>query len=519
MIVAHTRNIVASVVLILGGPHFGLAGDSPYFEIQVIDKATKRGVPLVELVTVNDVRHVTDNAGRIAYHEPGQAGQTVFFAIHAPGYKVPKDGFGISGTRWKIEPGKAVQLELERTNLAERLYRATGQGLYRDSVLLGHETPLKEPLGAGMVAGQDSIQAAVYRGKLYWFWGDTNRLAYPLGLFRMAGATSALPDQGGLHPSVGIDYEYFTNKEGFARAMAEVADPKGVVWIFGVCTVQDEEGKTRMVGHYSRRPGLGKAYEQGMMVYNDDREIFEAKTQLPLEDTWRHLENHPIKVREGETDYLMSGVPFPVTRVPAKLSAVLDPKQYESWSCMDKDADPETAKPRRDASGNLDWQWQQGPPVSPKIEARWLSLGLIKPEEARFTPQDVDNENHRVQMHTGSVYYNAYRQKYILISSEFALSKDSPSMLGEIWYSESNSPQGPYQKAIRILTHDKQSFYNACQHPFFDEEGGRVIYFEGTYTNSFTNAPATPYYNYNQIMHRLDLGNTRIQKAFGGVER
>lgn len=508
------RSIACLLPLLVGLPAAVAAEEPLYFEIQVIDKATKRGVPLVELVTVNDVRHVTDSAGRIAYHEPEQAGQTVFFSIHAPGYKVPKDGFGIQGIRWKIEPGKKVQLELERTNLAERLYRATGQGLYRDSVLLGHETPLKEPLGAGMVAGQDSIQAAVYRGKLYWFWGDTNRLAYPLGLFRMAGATSPLPEDGGLHPSVGINYDYFTNKDGFARAMAEVQDPKGVVWIDGVCTVKDDDGKTRMVGHYARRPGLGKPYEQGISVYNDEREIFEAKTQIPVDDDWRYLQNHPIPVRESETDYLMFGVPFPVTRVPAKLSAVLDPQQYESWSCMEIDADPETAKPRRDASGNLDWKWQQGPPVSPKTEARWLSLNLIKPGEARFTPVDVHNEKHRVQMHTGSVYYNAWRKKYVLISSEFALSKDSPSMLGEIWYSEAETPQGPFQKAIRILTHDKQSFYNACHHPFFDEEGGRVIYFEGTYTNTFTNAPATPYYNYNQMMYRLDLGNEKVKAAF-----
>jgi hypothetical protein len=513
MIAVCARTITVSVVLIFAGSL--AAEDSPYFEIQVIDKATKRGVPLVELVTVNDVRHITDNAGRIAYREPGHAGETIFFAIHAPGYKVPKDGFGLTGARWKIEPGKQVPLELERTNLAERLYRATGQGLYRDSVLLGHKTPLKEPLGTGLVAGQDSIQAAVYRGKLYWFWGDTNRLAYPLGLFRTAGATSALPKDGGLDPSIGIDYEYFTNKEGFARAMAEVKDPKGVVWMDGVCTVKDDEGKTRLVGHYSRRAGLAKAFEQGLMLYNDDREIFEVKTQIPIEEDWRFLQNHPILVQGGETEFLMSGVPFPVTRVPAKFSAVLDPKQYESWSCMEPDADPETARPSRDASGNLDWRWQFGPPVTPKIEARWLKLGHIKPEEARYSPMDADDEKHRVQIHTGSVNYNAYRKKYVMIASEISLSKDSPSMLGEVWYSEADTPQGPFKKAVRILTHDKQSFYNACHHPFFDEDGGRIIYFEGTYTNSFTNASPTPYYNYNQMMYRLDLGSEKIQAAFG----
>src|SRR5262245_36689100 len=48
-----------------------------YFEINVVDKATGRGVPLVELVTVDGVRHITDNAGRVAYEDHGHAGQTV----------------------------------------------------------------------------------------------------------------------------------------------------------------------------------------------------------------------------------------------------------------------------------------------------------------------------------------------------------------------------------------------------------------------------------------------------------
>src|SRR5690606_5122916 len=144
-------------------------------------------------------------------------------------YKVPKDGFGIAGTRMTIQPGESATIALERINPAERLYRCTGQGLYRDSVLLGRKTPLREPLAFGKVAGQDSVQPVLYRDRIYWSGGDTSRLSYPLGLFRMAGATSPLPCQGGLPPSVGINYDYFTNEDGFARAMAEVENPKGVV--------------------------------------------------------------------------------------------------------------------------------------------------------------------------------------------------------------------------------------------------------------------------------------------------
>jgi hypothetical protein len=55
-------------------------------------------------------------------------------------------------------------------------------------------------------------------------------------------------------------------------------------------------------------------------------------------------------------------------------------------------------------------------------------------------------------------------------------------------------------------------FYKPTQHPFFDEDGGRIIYFEGTYTNSFSGNPEkTPGYEYNQMMYRVDLTDERLK--------
>src|ERR1041385_9522111 len=71
------------------------------FEIQVVDSDTGRGVPLVELETVNHVYYLTDSAGRIALSEPSLKDQTVFFYVHSHGYEFPKDGFGMVGLRFK----------------------------------------------------------------------------------------------------------------------------------------------------------------------------------------------------------------------------------------------------------------------------------------------------------------------------------------------------------------------------------------------------------------------------------
>ena len=98
----------------------------------------------------------------------------------------------------------------------------------------------------------------------------------------------------------------------------------------------------------------------------------------------------------------------------------------------------------------------------------------MRPSEIRFTPIDSANDRRRVMMHAGTVHWNAHRKRWILIANEQSFDRESPSFLGEVWYSEAASPQGPFSKAVRIVTHDKQSFYNPAHHPFFDEQDGRV---------------------------------------------
>ena len=82
---------------------------------------------------------------------------------------------------------------------------------------------------------------------------------------------------------------------------------------------------------------------------------------------------------------------------------------------------------------------------------------------------------------------------------------------GTIWFAEADTPLGPWVYAKRILRHDYYNFYNPLQHAFFDQDNGRVIFFEGTYSDFFyAGGPLTPRYNYNQIMYRLDLGDPRL---------
>lgn len=495
-----------------------LAVDLPanYCEIQFIDAESERGIPLVLCTTTHAVQYVTDNAGRIAYHLlDGEAGK-VFFEVETHGYKVPKDGFGISGMQLNMQPQGKHLVRLERINLAERLYRTTGAGQYRDSIVLGYPVPVAAPLRNAEVVGQDSVQLVQYHGKLHWFWGDTSRLSFPLGLFRTAGATSPLPVQASLPVSAGLNLNYFIGEDGFVRAMVDLPEKKGVVWIDGVCVVPDQNHQEHLVAHYSRRAGLAEQLEHGMLRYDDQKQVFLKQSEFVATQNWQHLSNHPVAyTNDSGENFLLSGTPFPLTRVPRNVTSIINPEAYQSWSCSDPDVEPKNSVPFRTPTGELDWRWRTGPPHSPQLEARWLSEKKILPHEAIISPEDGTQPGRRLRMHTGTVRWNSHRQKWIMIASEFAHRPQSPSHLGEVWYAEATSPQGPFTSAIKILSHNRQSFYNACQHLEFDEDGGRVIYFEGTYTNMFTNSSATPLYNYNQIMYRLDLNNPQLVEQFG----
>jgi hypothetical protein len=130
-------------------------------------------------------------------------GQTVYFNIRSDGYEFPEDFLGNRGTALHVTSGGTAVLKIRRSSIAERLYRVTGEGIYRDSVLVGAPVHIKQPVLNGQVMGQDGGLAIPWRGKIFWFWGDTTRPSYPLGNFGTSGATSEWPSAGGLDPNVG----------------------------------------------------------------------------------------------------------------------------------------------------------------------------------------------------------------------------------------------------------------------------------------------------------------------------
>ncbi len=496
---------VAIAATILGIAFAGgnvAAGDQDrpgdYFAIQVVDRQSGRGVPLVELRTTNLIRYVTDSHGFIAFLEPGLMDREVFFLVESHGYEVPQDGFGYRGVRLRTTPGASAVVPIDRVNVAERLYRVTGQGIYRDSVLLGRPVPLKNPVLNGQVMGQDSVFTCLYRGRVFWMWGDTSKPSYPLGNFAMSGAVSDPPGRGGLDPAVGVDLEYFVGEDGFSRKMAPLKE-SGLVWLDGLLTVQDPQGNERMVAKFARLKGLTETLERGLMVFKDDTSTFEPLVRPGLEFLPYRNTGHAFPVQAAGRRYYYFTSPSPMgvrLRVPAQWDAILDANQYEVFTAL---AAKDRSEPRWAKFGEvLASRGGDKPAAIEALEAEAKGVKVFDVESGR-----------EIVPHNGTLYFNAYRGRWIAV---FGQLYGQSSALGEIWCAEADTPVGPWGYARKIITHNKYSFYNPKHHPLFDQDGDRTIYLEGTYTWTFSGSEerATPRYDYNQIMYRLDLGDPRM---------
>ncbi len=502
------RRLVHAAITLLSCVAFAAAGEprpDHYFKITMVDRATGRGVPLVELQTVNSIRYITDSNGVAAFFDPALMGEDVFFSVSSHGYEFPKDGFGNRGKTLKAVPGGSARLEIDRINIAERLYRITGADIYADSLLVGEKAPLAKPGLNARVVGQDSASSVLFGGKIFWFWGDTSRPSYPLGNFQTSGATSVLPDRGGLDPEHGIDLEYFTGKDGFARGVAPLPG-EGPTWIDAVMTLKDASGRERMFAAYSKIRGGLKAYERGLAEFDPQRGQFAKVAEFPIDSPFFPA-GHPFHHTIDGEDYIYFPAPFPLLRVKADVEAIKRLDRYEGFSSLVESTRPSEHRLDRTPSGPLRYAWKRNTaPLSQSEQSRLISDGRLKADEALVHLTDVESGK-PVIAHAGSVCWNRYRRRWIMIAVE----QGGTSFLGEAWFAEADTPVGPWVYARKIVTHDRYSFYNPTQDPLFDKQDGRIIFFEGTYVNTFSGNPEqTPRYDYNQMMYKLDLADERL---------
>ncbi|MGN0847013.1 MAG: hypothetical protein ACI4RA_06480 [Kiritimatiellia bacterium] len=423
--------------------------------VRVVDAENGWPVPLVILETTHALVHVTDNAGVVAVDAPELMGRETWFSVKSHGYGVDPDGFGSVGVRITPRAGEEVVVKVKRRQLARRLGRLSGGGLFAESQKCG------EWLGAAENGefGRDSAQTAPYRDGIFWLWGDTSMQSYPLGVFNVTAATSPAPAFPRAVPPILPRYRSF-NEKGTMRPRGVIPrQGQGPIWIFGLVSLRDRQGEEHLCGAWSQIKEFCTPEKTGLCEWDAASESFRV-----VRTVWTRTKESPKAtvipdgtacryVDEAGRKWVLFGNPFPFLRMPDAYEAYLDPAQ-----------------------------WEEVPRVG----------------------ELVAEDGSRVMPASGQIAWSAYRRRFVaVLQQKFG----KPSGFGEVWYAESATPYGPWTNVVKIATHDNYAFYNPILHMEGESErNADYLLFEGTYSDAFANhPPRTPRWNYTQVLYRLDF--------------
>lgn len=492
------------------------AASSPYFRITVIDQETGRGIPAVKLRMTNSGQYWTDNNGVAAVAEPDLLHQKVWFTAEAHGYVHDASSPEIKGIALDLQPGGSATIPLRRINVAQRLYRMTGSGMYRDSILLGDKVPPIPETGKVPVMGQDGGDMVIFKGQCFWLWGDTSVTRFPLGVFQSVAAVSDLPQNGGLDPDRGVILHYLRKEDGDVRPVLNLKFEGGRAdWYARPRVARDKEGQERLLTEYVRVNSAMEPQERGLLEYSKKTGFFELIAKYPDSPVFMGGEGGSTVFRhsvKGKELFYFPG-PLPFVRHPADYESQRDITAREAFTCLKEEPGANKTSPRldRDQQGRLRWGWKKNasPVTHPRMD-KMVKDGLMTNEERWYSLYDIGTGK-SVIPHQGSVYWNPYRRRWIGIFVQFF----GDTLAGEIWYSEADTPQGPWVYAKKILTHKWQdqdySFYLPAQLPAFDKHGGRTIYFKGSFSAFFGDLKtAAPRHDYNIMVYKLELDDPRL---------
>ncbi|MBA4380896.1 MAG: hypothetical protein C0393_09550, partial [Anaerolinea sp.] len=304
----------------------GAAVAPDVFLLKFVDTATGRPVPLVEIELFNALRLSSDNLGNIAIREPDLAGRKVRMLIRGHGYQYPhRDFFGERAATLEVMPGQSATISLERHSIAERLYRITGSGRYRDTILAGQSDDDEHHSLTGNVVGIDSAVPVVWNNRLFCFWGDALG-PWTMNLSGTGGeiltADPAVPDEK-------LPISYFCSEDGFTRHMIEPSTP-GFVWIETVVPLEvGHSSDTALVARYVKHRTLEEAVETGFALFNPRSRQF--KSIKTIRSTRHHKSAHAVPVTcDGHRGFCIQ----PWERVTSDLSTFIRPENYQYFSCL-----------------------------------------------------------------------------------------------------------------------------------------------------------------------------------------
>ena len=406
-------------------------------------ESRRRLLQVMHLSRTAEAGALSASFAHIAFDEPGLMGRRVFFGVAAHGYEFAKDGFGIRGVVLEPKPGGSARLKIRRLNIAERLYRITGYGIYRD---LGPARP--------EAAGRRA--AAQRRGDRPGRHPQRGLQGQALLVLRRHRPARLRPGQlrhgrGHDRPAREArpgrrDRPQVLHRPGWLREAHGPDEGEGVVWLFGLAVLPDESGRERMIAYFHRRRGLGPCWRRASSPITTPRTSSRSSRMSRSGRPYSHRLPVPRPGPRGRVRQLHGPIPGPAG--PGRLEELPGPRLVRGLHLPGpgtRYVDKDKARLERDGDGRLVWAWKRDtPPLGPKEQQGLIEAGKMRREESPFRLQDADGGK-PIVLNNSSCFWNGYRKKYILIASEHL----GATALGEVWYSEADRPEGPWVQPAR----------------------------------------------------------------------
>ena len=256
----------------------------------------------------------------------------------------------------------------------------------------------------------------------------------------------------------------------------------GNVRLDGLVSVKDAAGAEHLIVHYQREEN-GQRAEHGIAEIGTEYQ-FERITVLGDDYTWQFPQGHAVRVNDEQdkVERFYFATPFAHVRVPATYEAMTSPGSYEALAWDDD-------------KGAVVWQQLQ-PPMTKADEDRYITKKMITEKEERM---QLSNGGKELAPCSGSIRWNAFLKAWIMIFG----TEDST-----IWIAQAPRVDGPWHKAVQLASHEGHKADTVVQFDAFDQEHGRMIYFQ---TTIHAAEVKTPRFDGNAMMYRADLSDLRLK--------
>ena len=210
--------------------------------------------------------------------------------------------------------------------------------------------------------------------------------------------------------------------------------------------------------------------------------------------------------------------PYPWVRCVATVEGLKDPAHYEGYTCLAPGATRAgpAAGPGRRGASCPGWK-ARTPPLDFETQKKLIEAGSLSADEAPLRLKNVET-GEEVRVSWGGRGLERLSQPVGLrvrgdvrrdVVAGGGLLRRGRCAGGAV----DRGSQDRHARQVHVLQPPAPPVFRPGR-------WRRLIYFEGTYSRTFSGNPvATPRYDYNQVMYRLDLADPRLGLPAPGVKK